>query len=194
MNNVVYILHGLGADSHANWFPWLKQELKNKGYVVAVPDFPSSATPKLDEWLDTLKSTVGQYGEGTLIGHSLGGLLAIQYLLHGGKSPKVILVAAPFTKIATAPELDGFFPSKDQLEQLRHLEFIPSSPADKVIELIKDKGPRQIEFIIIQSDDDPLVYERDAKKWQRALGGKLVIMPGLGHLTIPDFPEILEHL
>ena len=191
---MVYILHGLGADSHANWFPWLKQELKSKGYTVAVPDFPSSAVPKLDEWLKVLKSTIGQYGDGVIIGHSLGGLLAIQYLLSGGQSSKMILTATPFTKIATAPELDEFFPEKDQLKELRHIEFIPDSPADKMIELVKDKGCNQTEFVIIQSDNDPLIYGQDAEKWHRVLGGKLVIMPGMGHLTVPDFPEILEYL
>jgi predicted alpha/beta hydrolase family esterase len=194
MNNIVYILHGLGADSHSNWFAWLKQELKDKGYIVAVPDLPCSANPKLDEWLDALKSTVGQYGEGIIIGHSLGGLLAIQYLLHGGKSPKVILAATPFTKVAVAPELDEFFPNKDKLKDLHNLKFVPSSSADQLIELVTDKSPAKTEFVIIQSDNDPLVYEKDAEKWAKELKGELVILPGLGHFTIPEFPEILPYL
>lgn len=172
MNDVVYILHGLGADSHANWFPWLKQELKSKGYTVAVPDFPGAAIPKLDEWLNALRSTIGQYGEGVLIGHSLGGLLAVQYLLAGGRSPKVILAATPFAEIPGVPEITGFFPDPKNLTEL--------------------KG--RSEFIIFQSDDDPLVYSSDAKKWNRILGGKLVALSGLGHLDIREFPDIMAYL
>ena len=194
MNNVVYILHGLGADSHSNWFPWLKQELKNKGYTVAVPDFPCSATPKLDEWLDALKSTVGQYGEGILIGHSLGGLLAIQYLLSGGKSPKVILVAAPFANLAVAPELDEFFPDKDVLKELHNIKFAPSAPADQIIELVTDKKPTKTEFVVIQSDNDPYLNPDDGAKWTRILGGELIILPNMGHLLVSEFPEILGYL
>ena len=170
MKDVVYILHGLGADSHANWFPWLKQELKSKGYTVAVPDFPCASIPKLEEWLDVLKSTIGQYGEGILVGHSLGGLLAIQYLLAGGKSSKVLLVATPFRKMEFAPEIDGFFPDPKDLPNL--------------------KG--QSEFIVLQSKDDSLVYPSEAKKWVQILGGKLVVLSGLGHMDVAELPEILE--
>lgn len=195
MNNIVYILHGLGADSNSNWFPWLKQKLKKRGYTVAVPNFPSSAVPKLDEWLSVLKSTIGQYGEGILIGHSLGGLLAIQYLLSGGQAPKVILAATPFEKASILPELDGFFPTLEAVKSLRRAKFIPTSPVDKMVELVKDElQPRPTEFIILQSDNDPLVHMESAKKWADALGAKLVVLPGLGHFDIETLPEILDCL
>ncbi|MFA5966995.1 MAG: alpha/beta fold hydrolase [Patescibacteria group bacterium] len=172
MNKVVYILHGLGADSHANWFPWLKQELKNKGYTVAVPDFPCSAMPKLDEWLQVLHSVMGQYGEGILIGHSLGGLLAVQYLLSGGKAPKVILAATPYAKFPLAPEIDGFFPTVQDLFEIKNLT----------------------EFVIFQSDNDPYLRPDDGAKWVQALGGKLTVLPGQGHLLSEEFPEICQFL
>lgn len=194
MNNIVYILHGLGADSDSNWFPWLKRELKKRGYTVAVPDFPSSAVPKLDEWLNVLKSTIGQYGEGVLIGHSLGGLLAIQYLLSGGQSPKVILAATPFQKASILPELDDFFPESEAVKSLRRVKFTSTSPIDQMVELVKDEPKSKItEFIVIQSDNDPIVYEQDAEKWAKALNAKLIILPGLGHLYCETLPEILNY-
>ena len=172
MNSVVYILHGLGADSHANWFPWLKRELKNKGYIVAVPDFPRASVPKLNEWLAVLRSVIGQYGEGILIGHSLGGLLAVQYLLSGGTSPKVILAATPYAKFPLAPEIDEFFPPKQALFEIKNLT----------------------EFIVLQSDNDPYLSPDDGTKWTQALGGKLVTLPRLGHLTVEKLPEICSLL
>lgn len=172
MNDVVYILHGLGADSHSNWFPWLKQELKSKGYTVAVPDFPRAAVPKLDEWLAVLHSVIGQYGEGVLIGHSLGGLLAVQYLLDGGKSPKVVLTATPYAKFPLAPNIDEFFPSKQALFEIKNLT----------------------EFFILQSDNDPYLPADDGAKWAKALGGKLIILPGQGHFLTEEFPEIRAYL
>jgi len=172
MNKTVYILHGLGADSHANWFPWLKQELKNKGYTVAVPDFPRAAVPKLEEWLAVLRSVIGQYGEGVLIGHSLGGLLAVQYLLAGGKSPKVILAATPYAKFPLAPEIDGFFPPAQSLFEIKNLT----------------------DFVILQSDNDPYLSPDDGTKWAQALGGKLTILPRRGHFIVEELPEILPLL
>lgn len=172
MNKVVYILHGLGADSHSNWFPWLKQELKSKGYTVAVPDFPRASVPKLDGWLAVLRSVIGQYGEGILIGHSLGGLLAVQYLLSGGKSPKVVLTATPYGKFPLAPEIDEFFPPKQALFEIKNLT----------------------EFFILQSDNDPYLGSENGAKWAKALGGKLVILPGQGHFLAEEFPEISSYL
>ncbi len=172
MDKAVYILHGLGADSHANWFPWLKQKLKDEGYTVAVPDFPRASVPKLDEWLAVLRSVIGQYGEGILIGHSLGGLLAVQYLLNGGKSPKVILTSTPYAKFPLAPEIDDFFPQETTLFEIKNLT----------------------EFVILQSDNDPYLLPDDGAKWAKALGGKLVILPGQGHLLAEEFPEICAYL
>ena len=64
-----------------------------------------------------------------------------------------------------------------------------------MVELVKDDmGPKTTEFVVIQSDNDPLVYEKDAEKWAKELNGELVIVPGLGHLTIPELPEILNYL
>lgn len=173
MNKVVYILHGLGADSHSNWFPWLKQELKSKGYTVAVPDFPQSSTPQLAHWLEHLQKMIQQYGEGILVGHSLGGLLAIQYLLAGGQSSKIILTATPFHAISGMPEITAFLPDSKQLQRLANIG---------------------TEFVVIQSDDDVLVPIADGRRWAKVLGGRLVKLTGLGHLTIWEFPEILPYL
>ena len=162
---------------------------------MAVPDFPDSVVPKLDEWLSVLKSTIGQYGEGILIGHSLGGLLAIQYLLSGGQAPKVILADTPFQKADILPGLDDFFSEPEAIKSLRQAEFTPTSSVDRMIELVKDEAePKPTEFIIIQSDNDPIVLAEDAKKWAKALDAKLIILPGLGHLYGDTLPEILDYL
>ena len=170
-NYVVYILHGLGADSHANWFPWLKQQLKDKGYTVVVPDFPKAVVPQLDEWLQVMHSVVGEYGEGIIVGHSLGGLLAVQFLLHGGKAPKTILTATPFQPVEFIQEIDGFFPNKSELSKLK----------------------TKSDFIIVQADNDPYVDIKDGQGWADKLNGQLVMLPGLGHLTIEELPEILQY-
>ncbi len=72
MANVI-IVHGLGANSRDNWFPWLKGELERLGCSVTVPDFPNSNNPKLDEWLTEFHRHNKKIDENTiLIGHSLG--------------------------------------------------------------------------------------------------------------------------
>lgn len=76
------IIHGYTANPRANWFPWLATELKTMGAVVTVPAMPSPFEPKLEEWLATMKATVSPLkGNVTLIGHSLGCITILRYLM-----------------------------------------------------------------------------------------------------------------
>ena len=53
----IFILHGTEGHPGENWFPWLKQELEQKGYNVIVPQFPTPLVipAKISEWFDILK-------------------------------------------------------------------------------------------------------------------------------------------
>lgn len=82
MNNV-FIFHGTEGYPEENWFPWLKQELEQKGYSVFVPQFPSPPVvpAKIAEWFDVLKNYEQNIDENTiLIGHSLGGIFTLRIL------------------------------------------------------------------------------------------------------------------
>jgi len=46
MKNVL-ILHGTQATSKSNWFTWLSDELKKKGFRVWLPDLPNAELPSL---------------------------------------------------------------------------------------------------------------------------------------------------
>jgi predicted alpha/beta hydrolase family esterase len=77
----VFIFHGTEGHPQENWFPWLKQELKAKGYDVTVPQFPSPPVvpAKISEWFDVLKDYEDKINEDTVIvGHSLGGIFTLR--------------------------------------------------------------------------------------------------------------------
>ena len=48
------LVNGWEGDQDNNWFPWLKQELINRGYEVVAPQLPDSDHPKLEPWVNTL--------------------------------------------------------------------------------------------------------------------------------------------
>ena len=82
MNNV-FIFHGTEGYPEENWFPWLKQELEQRGCKVFVPQFPSPpiVSAKIAEWFDVLKNYEQYINENTIfIGHSLGGIFTLRIL------------------------------------------------------------------------------------------------------------------
>jgi pimeloyl-ACP methyl ester carboxylesterase len=104
--NPVLLLHGLGA-SHFDW-DLLGPELVSAGYQTIAPDLPGhgeSYKPRRGEmyhvenvfdtfveWIDSLE--LGQ--PLTLVGHSLGGYLAIEYALRHPDDVRGLVLIAPF--------------------------------------------------------------------------------------------------
>ncbi len=88
----VLILHGFGADSSSNFFPWLKRSLEEKGFLVDLPDLPETHSPKEKTHVDFVLNNF-EIDENTLIvGHSLGSVDALK-LAEKTKNAGLFLVA-----------------------------------------------------------------------------------------------------
>jgi len=168
-----YILHGFGEYAGEDWFPWLKDKLEKRGEKVIAPNLPNTHSPALKEWLSTFKEEVTKYGEGVIIGHSLGGILAMRYLESGGHPHKIILVATPFERLEYASELDNFLIPKIKLTA-------------------QQKSKTQ--FTVFCSDNDPYLSSDQIEKWGKLLGVDPIIIEGREHFNDLDFPEILDYL
>lgn len=72
------ILHGTGASSGSNWFPWLKEELERRGLNVWIPDLPESNTPNISRYNQFLLSHDFVLDQQTfVVGHSSGAVAAL---------------------------------------------------------------------------------------------------------------------
>src|SRR3989304_7206168 len=93
----VFIFHGTGGYPGENWFPWMKNELEQKGYNVFVPQFPTPEGQSLEAWLDVLSLQKDKIDQNTIfIGHSLGGLFLLRLLERLEKPAKAsFFVGAP---------------------------------------------------------------------------------------------------
>ncbi len=156
----------------SNWFPWLKTELKKKGYGVTVPDLPTIRTnlPDMEQMLKTIKVDE----DTVVVGHSLGALLGLR-LAERQKFKKLILVSGWDFDDGLASEHRLFWPNK-----IDH---------DKVKKNVK-------EFIVIHSSNDPYTPAHDAEEMSKRLNGKFILIPGAGHISKKegdrvDLPEIL---
>ena len=83
------ILHGTNSNHEQNWFPWLKSELKLRGYEVWSPDLPGAEKPNLDAYDAFLNSHGWDFQDNLLVGHS-SGAVAILSLLESFQSDIVV--------------------------------------------------------------------------------------------------------
>ncbi len=175
MGNVI-IVHGIGGNSHENWFPWLKKELEKLGCSVIVPDFPRSSTPKLDEWLTELHKYNKRIDENTiLVGHSLGCTFILSALELREKPVNAVFFIAGFTGLLENAELNPLI-----------REF---SDRDFDWEKIRSNCRK---FYVINSDNDPYVSLDNAYQLALNLAMEVNVVKGEGHFNSSRFPKLLE--
>lgn len=167
MNNV-FIFHGTEGYPDENWFPWLKQELEQKGYSVFVPQFPSPpvVSAKIAEWFDVLKNYEKYIDENAiLIGHSLGGIFTLRIL----------------EKLEHPVKAAFFVGTPIGVQPIKNYDRDSSfSGFDFNWEVIKKKAQH---FVVFQSDDDPYVGLENGKELSKNLGVELSFVPNAGHFN-----------
>lgn len=178
------ILHGTSSSSKGNWFPWLKEELEEKGYKVFVPDLPNADFPNVIKYNDYIFTHWNFDKDAIIIGHSSGAtaiLGILQDLPEGVVMQKAILVGGFGRSLGKGWEkLQGLFERPFSWERIKN-------------------NCRQ--FVFIHSDDDPYVPQEEGKFLEEKLGGELVVLKGQKHFSINtagenyrEFPQLLQHL
>jgi predicted alpha/beta hydrolase family esterase len=171
------VLHGTDASSKDNWFPWLKKELKIRGWRVWVPDLPKSEKPSMKRYAKHIFSNKDwEFNEDSvLIGHSSGAVAIFGILTSLPESVKVdtcIFV--------------GVFKWDLGWSQLNELWDIPID-----FEKVKKRANR---FVFLHSDNDPYCPLSHAKEFSEKLDGELIIKEGAKHFALsaggPQFKKL----
>ena len=162
---------------NGNWFPWLKNELAEKGWNIDVPAFPTPEKQSLNNWLETIKGKKAD----VLIGHSLGATLALRIVEKKLIDVrKIILVSCVIDEI-----------------NIEEYDKLNSSFIDGGFDwnAVQSQG---CDIDIIHGDNDPYVPVSHAKILSDKLNVPLNIIKNGGHLNsetgYTNFPEILEFL
>jgi hypothetical protein len=181
MTNTVFIFHGTEGYPEENWFPWLKQELKQRGCKVFVPQFPSPPVvpAKVSEWFAVLQDYEQYINEdAVLIGHSLGGVFTLRILEK---------LSHPITAACFVGTPIGV---QSILNYDRDNAF---SGFDFDWENIKAKAKR---FVVFQSDNDPYVGLENGQELAKHLGVDLSFVPNAGHFNAKagytSFPDLRD--
>jgi leucyl-tRNA synthetase len=89
------ILHGYTGSAKGNFIPWLKKELGSKGHEVETPELPDSQDPKEIEQVEHVIKNC-RFDENTVvIGHSLGGVVAMKTLMKLKQKVSGLVLVAP---------------------------------------------------------------------------------------------------
>lgn len=173
MDMKIVLIHGYKASPRTNFFPWLNEELRKKGYEVICPDLPNPESPDPEEWTKFLVEAVGPIDDETIIlGHSIGGAAALRFLEAAEmySTPKAcILVSTPW--MIKSEQFRGFF--------LSELDF----------DVLMWKASR---FVVVHSKDDTVIPFDHAKKYEDVLHAKLVETDGAGHFQGEQYPVLLN--
>jgi predicted alpha/beta hydrolase family esterase len=171
----IILIHGFNADPDANFHPWLRGELQDKGLEVISPKLNLQAGQELDlpVIMEDMRRQIGYLrGDDILLGHSLGGLLMLQYLEAAEmvETPRAaILVAAPW-KV-----------SRPELRQL----FVDELDADVIMWKTK-------EFVVVHSKDDKLVPIEHGKKLAESIRARFVEREGDDHYMGLEYPILRD--
>lgn len=148
------ILHGTGDKPTDFWFPYLKENLENRGYSVWLPELPNAEKPNLKDWLSFVLQS-GTFSQDTiLVGHSAGAQLILSILEKIDiKIKKAILVSGYAESLVENPESQNH-PVLDWGKIKTHVN----------------------EIVFINSDNDPWgCDDKQGKIMFEKLGGILIV-------------------
>ncbi|WP_187774259.1 RBBP9/YdeN family alpha/beta hydrolase [Lolliginicoccus suaedae] len=171
------IVHGYSAHTGKHWFPWLDDELADRGHEVHRVVLPSPDEPERGAWDAALARTIGPVDDDTvLIGHSLGCLSLLRYLgnVEGRWSlGGLVLVAGFLEKLPDLPELDAFIGHRVDASTL---------------------GSRIRHAAVIHSDNDAIVPPELSVQLAKILGARDITVSGGGHFLDDTLPEALTEV
>lgn len=93
----VFIIHGTGANSNSNWFPWLKRKLEKDKITVYVPKFPTGKNQSLSNWFIAFDKYLKFLDKDTImVGHSIGPAFIMDLLQQKELEVKSCFFIIPF--------------------------------------------------------------------------------------------------
>jgi leucyl-tRNA synthetase/predicted alpha/beta hydrolase family esterase len=187
----VLIIHGTGSYCRFGWYGWLADELEKLGHKVITPDMPNPNEPDLAEWLSELDKYKDKLNENSVvIGHSLGGPVAMHFVSKLSKKVgKIILVA----------------PTSDKIDWKEYAKLHPEDPVDHQIEFHRteisyDNVHKNVGRVIYYySDNDFYIPKSIPEHYKKVLKADFRMLKGRNHFSVANglaftFPEIFEEI
>jgi uncharacterized protein len=167
-------IHGYRSSPRQHFWPALEDELKKRGHEVLIPELPDPENPDPEIWTKTLVEAARVLtDEDIIVGHSLGGALALRFLeaVEARTTPKAcVLISTPW--FIKDERFRGFF-----LSDLDH-------------DVLMWRASR---FHVIHAKDDHVIPLDHAQKYAQVFHANLITPEVGGHFNeSPTYPIILD--
>lgn len=181
-----YIFHDSFCDPFSEWYPWMKETLESKGYLVIVPKFPSPAGQSYESWKVVIKNYIATFNNDTIIiGHGTGGAFALRVVQELTQKIQGLFLVASYSEPIGNIGYDRI--SKTFYEPALNWKLIKEHAA-----IIR----------VFAGDQDPFVPLTITERLAEGLGETIETIPDGGHLgkaagftqIIPVASRIFESL
>lgn len=172
----VIVVHRWGGTPETDWYPWLKREVESRGGECLILEMPDPNTPKIKEWVSTLKQSVKEVNEQTyFVGHSIGCQTILRFIEGLPKNSEVggVVLVAPWTTLKPA--------SYESDEDKAIAQPWIDTPIDW-----KKIFDRDHNTTCVFSDNDPYVSLDEVEFFRNKLNADIILEKGMGHFTIYD--------
>lgn len=176
MKPLVIICHAYKTLPTENWYEWLAEILRGRGYEARVLTMPNPHAPTEAEWVSCIKEAHTR-SPVIFVGHSLGCRAILAYInQYSAGAERVVLVACPVFwegVIETRP------PLRTYVEGMRALD-LPK---------IKNLVGR---FDLFHDTTDHLLPMKNVEYLKEIFGERatVYILSNYGHFDVPEVPEI----
>ena len=176
-----FIIHGSFGHSKENWFPWLENELKNRGRVFNL-DYPvGDGYQNYDNWekvLNEIKNHINE--ESVFICHSIGCVFLVKYCIKNQiKIGKAIFVAGVNNQLGQHKEFDD----------VNKTMFTNNA---------KDFHHLCSNRICFYSNNDPYIKLEKLKEFAKEVNAQEILIENAGHFNekagYTKFEEILNYI
>ncbi len=172
------LLHGFGGDAESNFFPWLKEKLERNGHSVFVPNLPNTNNPNISEQVDYVLANTKIDENTIIVGHSLGGVVAMRLLEKVNK------------KVAKVMFVDSFI--RPEFTDAARPEVENSQSWDMDFNKIKSLAD---EFIILADRDFTVIPRKQSLEMAKIFDARLAILkPNDWHFCGQKEPDVLRLL
>lgn len=102
-----FIIHGTWGSPEWNWFEWLGEKLKDQGYTVIIPRFPTPQGQSLQSWTEKFEEYKKYINDETIfIAHSSGPAFVLSILENIDTQVHGCFFVSGFLELIQLPEFD----------------------------------------------------------------------------------------